>query len=95
MSTTKRLLLLTTLAAAAIVACGGDDDNPAAPDIPVPSTPIDEDAGADAGPSASTFPKFVEQSILTKTNDTSAPDPESAWGALPDDEAYAAPPGFF
>ncbi|MBX3191348.1 MAG: hypothetical protein KF819_30400 [Labilithrix sp.] len=101
LSTLRKRAILAGLVAVAIIACGDDDParpDPALPDAgSLPESGPPGDTGAPDGDrdGPTTFPAYVQTLIETKTSDTALPDPESAWGALADDEKHVYPPTFF
>jgi hypothetical protein len=100
------LFFITTLALGSglLLACGDDDSGssgnvtpPPQPPGPVNPPPVipPPPPPPPPGPDASTFPGYVQDQIVNHTSDNGAPAPESAWGALPDDDKFAFPATFF
>jgi hypothetical protein len=58
-----------------------------------PATSTDPPRTSDRG--AASFPAYVEALIEARTDATSMPVPDGAWGALGDDERHAVRPGIF
>jgi hypothetical protein len=109
MTTLRKLALLASagLVAAALFACGDDDSGGGGGldgSVPEGSTSDQFVPMTDGGPKMdsgdgsvdlSSFPKYVKSLIETKTNETGKPDPETVWGAIPDDEKFVYPATFF
>lgn len=105
------LFLAVALASSSLAVACGDDDNPNNPggDAGTDGTTNPPDGGPNPNPDGSTdggggdadaggpqsFPAYVQTLIETKTANTGAPDDDTVWGSLTDDEKFVYPATFF